>query len=120
MQISYDGIFGSDNYANWGPARVSVSNSDSRGFYISTRTAINSHKAFKNGPQYGATNINDPGSMAALTNNIFIGATNNGSPTFYSSKQVAFASIGDGLTDTESTNYYTAVQTFQTTLGRQV
>ena len=32
----------------------------------------------------------------------------------------AFASIGDGLTDTEAANFYTAVQRFQTTLGRQV
>lgn len=121
MQMRYSGVFGSDNYANWSAARVSVSNSDSRGFYIGTRTAINSHKAFKNGPQYGATNTNDPGSMAALTNNIFIGATNNtGNPSLYSAKEVAFASIGDGLTDTEAANYYTAVQAFQTTLGRQV
>ena len=38
----------------------------------------------------------------------------------YSSKECAFASIGDGLTDTEAANLYTAVQVFQTTLGRQV
>ena len=38
----------------------------------------------------------------------------------YTNENIRFASIGDGLTDTESTNLYTAVQTFQTTLGRQV
>lgn len=32
----------------------------------------------------------------------------------------AFASIGDGLTNTEASNFYTAVQAFQTTLSRQV
>jgi hypothetical protein len=32
----------------------------------------------------------------------------------------AFASIGDGLTDTQASNFYTAVQAFQTTLGRQI
>ena len=39
---------------------------------------------------------------------------------YYSTKQIAFASIGDGLTNTESANFYTAVQAYQTTLGRQV
>ena len=34
--------------------------------------------------------------------------------------QCAFASIGEGLTDAEASSFYTAVQTYQTTLGRQV
>jgi hypothetical protein len=38
----------------------------------------------------------------------------------YSLKETAFASIGDGLTDTDVTNLYTRVQNFQTTLNRQV
>jgi hypothetical protein len=43
-----------------------------------------------------------------------------GTNTFPSSKETAFNSIGDGLTDTQASNLYTAVQTFQTTLSRQV
>jgi len=39
---------------------------------------------------------------------------------FYSPRQNAFASIGDGLTDTQAVDFYTAVQAFQTTLSRQV
>jgi len=35
-------------------------------------------------------------------------------------RENAFAFIGDSLTDTEAANFYTAVQRFQTTLGRQV
>jgi hypothetical protein len=38
----------------------------------------------------------------------------------YYANQFAFASIGDGLTNTESANFYTAVQAYQTTLSRQV
>jgi hypothetical protein len=38
----------------------------------------------------------------------------------YSNRQFAFASIGDGLTPTETSNLYTRVQAFQTTLNRQV
>jgi hypothetical protein len=38
----------------------------------------------------------------------------------YTNENLRFSSIGDSLTDTESTNLYNAVQAFQTTLGRQV
>lgn len=38
----------------------------------------------------------------------------------YTNENIRFTSIGDGLTDTESLNLYTAVQAFQTTLSRQV
>jgi len=37
-----------------------------------------------------------------------------------SSKQYAFATIGTGLTSTDASNLYTAVQAFQTALNRQV
>jgi hypothetical protein len=37
-----------------------------------------------------------------------------------SANECAFASIGDGLTNTQASNFYTAVQAFQTTLSRQV
>jgi hypothetical protein len=39
---------------------------------------------------------------------------------FYQDARFAFASIGDGLTDTQASNLYIAVQAFQTTLSRQV
>ena len=38
----------------------------------------------------------------------------------FSNNRNAFTSIGDGLTDTEASDFYTAVQAFQTTLSRQV
>ena len=41
-------------------------------------------------------------------------------PLYYSTKQVAFSTIGDGLTDTDASNLYTRVQTYQTALSRQV
>jgi hypothetical protein len=52
---------------------------------------------------------------------IYVGASNfNSSLLSPSTKEISFASIGDGLTDTEASNFYTAVQAFQTTLSRQV
>ena len=41
-------------------------------------------------------------------------------PSFYSSRQYAFGYLADGLTDTDASNFNTAVTTFQTTLGRNV
>jgi hypothetical protein len=58
---------------------------------------------------------------------IYIGAMNvpwlNNAPTYagyFSNREQAFASIGDGLTDGEAAAFYTAVQTYQTSLGRAV
>jgi len=53
---------------------------------------------------------------------IYLGAynVNNVAGTNSSTKQFAFASIGDGLSDSEVNAFNTSVQAFQTTLGRQV
>ena len=52
---------------------------------------------------------------------MYIGASNwTGTTNQYTPHQNAFTSIGDGLTDTEAANLYTAVQAFQTALNRQV
>ena len=44
----------------------------------------------------------------------------NGVAGQFAAKQTAFNSIGLGLTDTQASNLYTAVQAFQTTLGRAI
>jgi hypothetical protein len=52
---------------------------------------------------------------------VYVGALNlQGSILLADNSRCAFASIGDGLTDTQESNFYTAVQAFQTTLSRQV
>jgi hypothetical protein len=87
------------------------------GMLVGSRTAQTSAKMFMNGVQRGSTlTLSNPNALP--NNTFFLGA--NGIANEYSSKECAFASIGDGLTDTESANLYTAVQAFQTTLGRQV
>ena len=101
--------------------RVSGSIASSTGFYLATRTTSTSHKLYKNNSTLGT---NTSANVNILPNgNLFIGASNNttlGVISSYSTKQCAFASIGDGLTDTEAANFYTAVQAYQTTLSRQV
>lgn len=41
-------------------------------------------------------------------------------PIHYSPRELAFITIGQGLTDTEVENLYNSIQTFQTTLGREI
>ena len=95
------------------------SNNDGRGFYIGSRTTSTSAKFIKNGIILGTNTTTSLGVQPNYS--IFIGAQNYlGSLYVPTLKQCAFASIGDGLTDTDATNFYNAIQTMQTTLGRQV
>jgi len=102
--------------------RQTYANTDSSGYYVASRTANNVLKAFKNNI-LKATNTNTNTSpITVLNKNVFISANNDagGSVTQFSTRQQAFASIGDGLTDTEASNLYTRVQAYQTALSRQV
>jgi hypothetical protein len=88
------------------------------GFFIASRTSLTQFKSYRNSTTLDTRTI----SSDALTSRaISLFAVNeNGSIVQYNSKQCAFASIGDGLTDTEAANFYTAVQAYQTTLSRNV
>jgi hypothetical protein len=95
-------------------------NMTTTGMYLSNRNSstASSLKYIRNGVSL-ANATTTAGSLPSIP--LFLGGSNNlGSPFYYSAKESAFASIGDGLTDTEATNFYTAVQKFQTTLGRQI
>ena len=99
---------------------VSYIQTDTRGLFTIVRTATNSSKVFKNATQQGVTNINTISTLPDF--NVFIGTRNNAGAggLFYNSYECAFSSIGLGLSNTDATNFYTRVQAFQTTLGRQV
>ena len=97
-----------------------VANAGSNGFFQGNRIISSTTKLFKNGISIQTLTA---ASSATTTFPISIGAINNidtGAKTFYSNKECAFSSIGDGLTDTEAANFYTAVQAFNTSLSRQV
>jgi hypothetical protein len=86
------------------------------GLYTITRTANNLTKIFKNGI---SSATNSALSSANSSNSIYLGAV-NGNTQNYSNRECAFASITDGLTDADAANFYTAVQNFQTTIGRAI
>lgn len=96
----------------------SIATTNSLGFYTGSRTASTIIKTYKN----GSVILNGIANSSSVSNTPFyIGASNdNGTANFFSDKQCAFASIGDGLTDAEALAFYNAVQTFNTTLNRNV
>ncbi len=98
---------------------ISTTDTNSMAMYIANRTSSTVVNLFKNNTKIIADTSKPTSALTTVP--IYLGAFNlNGIATYYSVRQQAFASIGDGLTDTEAANFYTAVQTFQTTLGRQV
>lgn len=97
---------------------------DTRGYMVATVQSSTSFKAFwkQAGGSFGqkGSTINTiSGSLP--NNNIYLAVNGSTSTKYeYSNRACAFASIGDGLTDTEAANLYTAVQAYQTSLNRNV
>jgi hypothetical protein len=109
-------VFVASNYPVYS---ATSTNTDTLGFGIGSRTSTTSAKLYMDGVLLGTNVNNNPNGLS--TSSIYLGGHNNAGATVeYSSKQCAFASIGDGLTDTQALNFDTAVQAFQTTLSRQV
>jgi hypothetical protein len=102
---------------NSGGTYITYIDADSRAFYVANRTGASVINGWRNSTKV-ATGIT--ASTGLSTKSLILGAYNAGSIQFYSTKECAFASIGDGLTDTEAGNFYTAVQNFNTTLTRNV
>jgi hypothetical protein len=125
----YNSRFGTNYYSN--PTfdttnfdvqkRTVVSNSlIGSGFALYSRSANNLAKVYYNNSLI-ATDTSTTVSYPLPNITVTLGALHLGTTTVaYSDRQNSFTTIGDSLTDTEAANFYTAVQRFQTTLGRQV
>jgi len=98
--------------------RISIANLNTQGFYIGNSNNSNTKTVYKNNTILGSGSSTP---VNITTYNLYIGAENtSGIANNYSNRECAFASIGDGLSDAEASAFYTAVQAFNTTLGRQV
>lgn len=94
---------------------------NSAGFHIGNRSASNA-------TQYNINGVQNNTSSAASTTKpnleLTLGSRRNNEPPagydFPSTQEIAFASAGKSLTAIEQKIYYTAVQAYQTKLGRQV
>ena len=105
------------NPNNSGAAAAVSFTSNSQGFFLASRTSATD--------VFGQRNLAQVTGTAATTRaarKIFLGALNDPAlgPFYFSSKQCAFASIGNGLTINEALILYKLVQAYQTSLGRQV
>lgn len=101
--------------------RVIYTQANPASHVITSRTANNSLKSYTNGVLKATnTTINTSSYNGLPQNNTYLSALNYSPIVAYSNKENAFTSIGDGLTDTDAANLYTAVQAYQTTLGRNV
>jgi hypothetical protein len=89
-----------------------------RGFIQGNRTDAVTRKTFKNGVLFNTASVNS--TFLPNTSSIYLGAINLSGIFGADNARCQFATVGEGLTDTQSADFYTAVQAFQTTLGRQV
>jgi len=95
---------------------ISAADSNSQGFYIASRTSSSVVKIIKNGSVFANTGTLT--STSKTPSNISIGALfTGGGYLYYTTKQCAFSSIGDGLTDAESANFSNRVNTLLTYFG---
>jgi hypothetical protein len=110
---------GSLNFISSTASILSYSTTNTQAYWLSTKRANNDREIYRNGVSEATLTTTDTTAWGNF--NIYIGARNeNGTAAIFSTKQCAFATIGDGLTDTDATNLYNLTQAFQTTLGRQI
>jgi hypothetical protein len=97
---------------------VNATETSNLGFLIATRQGLNINKLFRN----NILKINGIQTFATYCNRTFwFGARNGDTADYFANNQnIAFGFISDTLTDTDVSNYTTAVQAFQTTLSRNV
>ena len=104
--------------AGGGTDYAQFSDSTPAAYYIVSRTTSTQHKTYRNDILKATINR---ASSGLFTKSLPIAAFNdNGVIKDYTTKQCAFATIGDGLTDTDATNLYNIVDLYQKRLGRAV
>ena len=107
------------SFLNSTSGRISAGSQNSQAFFIASRTASNNAFVKRNNTTIGT--LTTTTTTALSSNNIYLGGSNDfGTPASYSTKECAFSSIGDGLTDTQAADFYTCVNTFQVSLSRNV
>jgi hypothetical protein len=112
--IKYFGLFQSQmNNTTTGAANVAMG-STSLGLFMGSRTSTTAHR----GSRQGTVIVTNTQTMtdANPSANVALGSFD----TIFSSKECAFASIGNGIQPAPATNLNTIVQAFNTTLGRAV
>jgi hypothetical protein len=118
LQFSFSAKFSINNFAYVRMGSQTVASiTDSNGHFVITQNASLGMRGFRNNSSYISGSFNSGISTRAVE----IGCVNDsGTRQYFSNREYNFVSIGDGLTNAQASDFYTAVQAFQTTLGRQV
>jgi len=111
---STQGVIDFYNFSN-DRATLNMNGVASTGLFVANRSSNVVLNGWRNGVKL-TSNLTTRTSQIP-TENINIGCS---SPNFRTSRKYAFAFVSLGLTDTNVQDLYTAVQTYQTALGRQV
>lgn len=91
-----------------------------QGFLLGNRSGASAEQFYRNGAE---VDNSTKSSNRLPAYSLYLGARNfNGSPqsATYTAYNVAFATIGTTLTSTEEGDLYTSIQTYQTSLGRNI
>jgi hypothetical protein len=86
------------------------------GLVMTSRTGSRAYSVSKNKVIFNYTSS----ASSSISNNLLLNAVNvNGTASFPSQNNVAYASVGAGLSNDETRTYYDLVDAFQTNLGRK-
>lgn len=100
--------------------RISSTVADSRGLFLATRQSSTILKSIRNDNLIASNLGINAGALPQVYSLTFFALNNGGAVVNWSNREFAFASVGLGISDADSTNLYSIVQAFQTSLGRQV
>ena len=119
--------FGENNSYNrsYGAAQYRVASTSGDGNFFLQNSMSGSGRyswVYKNGSLVNSLGMaNNWPYDAAINNNVYLGAINNGvTASNFSNKEVSFASIGDSMSEVEVFKYNIIIQKYQTLLGRQI
>ena len=109
-------------HANNGPESPGViAFTNSSGWFLNNRVLSTQMQGWRNTTKITDSTTASATSSGLSNSSLYIGAYNNNpTPALVTNKEYAFASIGDGLTDTQASDLYTAVNSFQVSLSRNV
>lgn len=96
--------------------QIAVAIGSSNGLSVNTRRSTTDFAFFYENIKLGTNTSSN--TFIFSNSNVHIGSA--GGSSFYSGRENAFGTIGNGLTDLQQSYFYDAVQAFQTTLSRQV
>jgi hypothetical protein len=119
--VSFSGTFFGDCFYNGGSARISVSNSSWTGFTSLNRTSSSSLVAYKANSGVGhtsiASNANVGGTLPSASIRCLATCNTGSIVSNWSTKRLSFAAVHLGLTSSESSAFFNAIQALRVAFG---